>query len=77
MVGDSLELMTPQGNITFTLTEIRDKKGNSIDDAKGSGHIVEIPMPQDVDINYALLIRNLPDSKESITASSLAYNAGA
>ncbi|WP_273777046.1 prephenate-dependent tRNA uridine(34) hydroxylase TrhP [Acinetobacter sp. GSS19] len=77
VVGDSLELMTPQGNITFTLTEIRDKKGNSIDDAKGSGHIVEIPMPQDVDINYALLIRNLPDSKESITASSLAYNAGA
>ena len=77
VVGDSLELMTPQGNISFTLTEIRDKKGNSIDDAKGSGHIVEIPMPQDVDINYALLIRNLPDSKESITASSLAYNAGA
>ncbi len=77
VVGDSLELMTPQGNITFTLTEMRDKKGNAIDDAKGSGHIVEIPVPQDIDVSYALLIRNLPDSKESITASSLAYNAGA
>ncbi len=60
VVGDSLELMTPQGNIYFTLTEIKDKKGNLIEDAKGSGHIVEIPIPADVDMRYALLIRNLP-----------------
>ena len=30
VVGDSLELMTTSGNITFTLTEIKDKKGNQI-----------------------------------------------
>ena len=75
VVGDSLELMTTSGNITFTLTEIKDKKGNSITDAKGSGHIVEIPVPADVDMQYALLIRNLPHSKANITASSLAYQA--
>ena len=45
LVGDSLELMTPKGNITFTLTEMRDLKGNQIDNAKGSGHVVEIPPP--------------------------------
>ncbi|MCA4788643.1 prephenate-dependent tRNA uridine(34) hydroxylase TrhP [Acinetobacter towneri] len=75
VVGDSLELMTPQGNIYFTLTEIKDKKGNLIEDAKGSGHIVEIPIPADVDMRYALLIRNLPNSTADISASSLAYQA--
>lgn len=75
VVGDSLELMTPQGNIYFNLTEIKDKKGNLIEDAKGSGHIVEIPVPADVDMRYALLIRNLPNSTADISASSLAYQA--
>ena len=75
VVGDSLELMTPQGNIYFTLTEIKDKKGNLIEGAKGSGHIVEIPIPADVDMRYALLIRNLPNSTADISASSLAYQA--
>ena len=75
VVGDSLELMTTSGNITFTLTEIKDKKGNSIEDAKGSGHIVDIPVPADVDMNFALLIRNLPNSTVDISASSLAYQA--
>lgn len=75
VVGDSLELMTPQGNIYFTLTEIKDKKGNLIEDAKGSGHVVEIPVPADVDMRYALLIRNLPHSTADISASSLAYQA--
>ena len=75
VVGDSLELMTTSGNITFTLTEIKDKKGNSIEEAKGSGHIVEIPVPADVDMSFALLIRNLPNSTADISASSLAYQA--
>ena len=75
VVGDSLELMTTSGNITFTLTEIKDKKGNLIEDAKGSGHIVEIPVPTDVDMSFALLIRNLPNSTADISASSLAYQA--
>jgi putative protease len=44
-------------------------------DAKGSGHIVEIPIPADVDMQYALLIRNLPNSTADISASSLAYQA--
>ncbi len=74
-VGDSLELMTTRGNITFTLAEIKDKNGNLIMEAKGSGHIVEIPIPAEVDIQYALLIRNLPNSAVDISAASLAYTA--
>ena len=75
VVGDSLELMTTKGNITFTLSEIKDKKGNLIIDAKGSGHVVDIPVPADVDMRYALLIRNLPNSTADISAASLAYQA--
>jgi putative protease len=52
-----------------------DKKRQPIVDAKGSGHIVEIPIPADVDMQYALLIRNLPNSTADISASSLAYQA--
>lgn len=58
-VGHSLELMTPNGNITFVLSEMVDKKGNAIDDAKGSGHQVRIPVPSDIDLDFALLLRNL------------------
>ncbi len=75
LVGDSLELMTPKGNFSFVLEHMRDLKDNSIDNAKGSGHIVEIPLPQDIDIAYALLIRNLPHAKEQLQSSALAYVA--
>lgn len=75
VVGDSLELMTPKGNITFILTEMLDRKGNPIDDAKGSGHVVDIPIPADVDMQFALLVRNLPNSSHDISSSSLAYVA--
>mgnify|MGYP006193497659 FL=1 len=73
VVGDVLELMTTSGNIIFKLTEILDKKGNPILEAKGSGHVVEIPVPADVDMRYALLIRNLPHSSADISAPTLAY----
>ena len=75
VVGDVLELMTTSGNITFKLTEILDKKGNAILEAKGSGHVVDIPVPADVDMRYALLIRHLPQSSTDISASALAYVA--
>ncbi|OTG87453.1 U32 family peptidase [Acinetobacter sp. ANC 4558] len=75
VIGDRLELMTTSGNITFILTEILDKKGNLITEAKGSGHLVDIPVPANVDMRYALLIRNLPHSTTDISAPSLAYQA--
>ena len=75
VVGDTLELMTTSGNISFILKQMQDLKGNHLLDAKGSGHIVEIPIPADVDVNYALLIRNLPKSSRESTPATLSHQA--
>ncbi|MEM7933927.1 tRNA 5-hydroxyuridine modification protein YegQ [Morganella morganii subsp. sibonii] len=58
-VGDSLELMTPNGNISFTLDAMNNRKGEATDVAPGNGHIVYLPVPDDVNLEFVLLIRNL------------------
>ncbi|MCY7296309.1 prephenate-dependent tRNA uridine(34) hydroxylase TrhP [Alteromonas sp. a30] len=60
-IGHSMELMTPSGNIQFALENMIDSKGNDIDDAKGSGHQVRIPVPADIELEFALLLRNLEE----------------
>ena len=57
-VGDSLELMTPQGNINFTLEQMENAKGEAMPVAPGDGYTVWMPVPEDIDLNYALLMRN-------------------
>ena len=57
-VGDSLELMTPQGNINFTLEHMENAKGEAMPIAPGDGYTVWLPVPQDLELNYALLMRN-------------------
>ncbi len=61
--GNQLELITPQGNLRFTLEQLEDQKGQAIEVAPGSGHQVRIPMPADValaeDGGYAMLMRCL------------------
>ncbi|MGP1959042.1 MAG: prephenate-dependent tRNA uridine(34) hydroxylase TrhP [Arsenophonus sp. NC-CH8-MAG3] len=59
-LGDNLELMTTAGNIQFTLTDLFDKKNLSIQVAPGNGYKVYLSIPEDVDLQFALLIRNLP-----------------
>ncbi|EOW9436813.1 tRNA 5-hydroxyuridine modification protein YegQ [Vibrio cholerae] len=59
ILGDSLELMTPKGNVIFTLEAMENRKGEATDDAKGNGHFVYIPVPEELDLSYALLMRNL------------------
>ncbi|QUJ68092.1 tRNA 5-hydroxyuridine modification protein YegQ [Photobacterium sp. GJ3] len=61
LVGDSLELMTPNGNVIFKLDHMENRKSESIDDAKGSGHFVFIPVPEALDLSFALLMRQLND----------------
>lgn len=63
--GHSMELMTPQGNIQFTLDHMENKKGERIDDAKGSGHIVKIPLPEDIELDKAILLRNLDSDQDT------------
>ena len=38
-VGDKMELITPSGNHRFTLSEMIDKKGHKVDEAKGDGWV--------------------------------------
>lgn len=56
-VGDKVEMMTPEGNINFTIETLRNKKNEDIAIAPGDGHIVYLPIPDDVELNYALLMR--------------------
>ncbi len=58
-LGHQLELMTPNGNVTFVLDDMLDKQGTAINDAKGSGHQVRIPVPAELNLDFALLLRNL------------------
>ncbi|MEB3753441.1 tRNA 5-hydroxyuridine modification protein YegQ [Acinetobacter sp. MD2(2019)] len=74
-VGDTLELMTPQGNLIFTLQNMFDLNNQPITDAKGSGYIIQIEIDPQIDIHFGLLIRHLPNAKTDISAASLAYVA--
>ncbi|MEZ8823512.1 tRNA 5-hydroxyuridine modification protein YegQ [Vibrio amylolyticus] len=65
LVGDSLELMTPNGNVVFTLEAMENRKSQVIDDAKGNGHFVFIPVPEDMDLSYGLLMRNLNSGQDT------------
>lgn len=42
-VGDKLELILPEGNIELTLEQMKNKEGEAIDVAPGSGHQVKVP----------------------------------
>ncbi|BEU02634.1 U32 family peptidase [Agarivorans sp. OAG1] len=65
VLGDTLELMTPQGNLNFKLEHLENKKGELIDDAKGSGHTVFLPVPENVDLEHALIMRNLQTGQDT------------
>ena len=56
-IGDKMQLMTPQGNQDFILEDLKDRKGNPAESAKGDGHIVYALLPKNVDLKYALLMR--------------------
>ncbi len=71
IVGDQLELMTPKGNVTFQLNQMESAKGDPIDDAKGNGYFVYIPVPEDLDLDFALLMRNLEDGANTRNPNAL------
>lgn len=58
-VGHQVELMTPQGNINFTLDYIENQRGEQVEVAPGNGYTVFIPIPEDIDVSFGLLMRNL------------------
>ena len=59
LLGDEVEMMTPQGNIVFKIEKILNRKNENVEAALGDGHFVFLDVPQDVQLDYALLMRNL------------------
>ncbi|WP_019673057.1 prephenate-dependent tRNA uridine(34) hydroxylase TrhP [Psychrobacter lutiphocae] len=62
-VGNTIEIMTPKGNVTYTLEQMWDKKGNPIEAALGSGWVAQINNPfKDMDqdsLQFALIMKNV------------------
>ena len=63
---DELELMTPGGNATFTLADLRDQNMTPIEVAPGSGHVVRVTIPDEIaqsmtehDVDFGLLMRRV------------------
>ncbi|MEW4982053.1 MAG: tRNA 5-hydroxyuridine modification protein YegQ [Cycloclasticus sp.] len=66
-IGDNLELVTPNGNISFQLNSMTDKKGQPIECAAGSGYQVWLPL--DIPVKNAgsyLLCRHLDEQSARI-----------
>lgn len=66
--GDTIQLITPEGNTEFTLSQLRNTKHQDIIVAPGSGHRVSIPREilgaqglSTEALRYGLLMRHLPD----------------
>lgn len=64
-VNDTMELITPAGNMRFNLEQLETQQGKSIEVAPGSGHIVRIPTDNLPNLmlaeegGYALLMRHI------------------
>ncbi|PIJ50556.1 U32 family peptidase [Erwinia sp. OLTSP20] len=58
-LGDSLELMTPAGNVQFRLDTLLDGKDQPMAVAPGDGYRVWLPVAGELDLRWALLLRNL------------------
>ena len=65
MVGDTIEIMTPQGNLSYPLKEMWNKQGEPIDGALGSGWVCQIANPfkemQDDVLQFALIMKSVSE----------------
>lgn len=64
-VGDQLELMTPAGNITFTLEQLKNRKGEQVEVAAGSGHVVWLKLSASVNVDFGILLRHLGEQQDT------------
>ncbi|MEX5571779.1 tRNA 5-hydroxyuridine modification protein YegQ [Pseudomonas lijiangensis] len=58
-LGDHMELMTPRGNFHFDLQQLQNNKGAAIEIAPGDGHTVYVAIPEEVDLGFGLLMRDV------------------
>jgi putative protease len=60
-VGDRLELLSPSGNLTFTLARMETLTGENLAEAPGNGWVVRIPLPPGSNSRRAMLVRFMTD----------------
>lgn len=58
-LGDSIEVMTPNGNLNLSVEAMENVYGIHLETAPGSGHTVYLAVPEGIDLAYGLLMRNL------------------
>lgn len=58
-VGDEVELMSPTGNHRFTLDAMQNRHGDTISLAPGSGHVVQMFVPNATMTDHALLMKTV------------------
>jgi U32 family peptidase len=58
-VGDQIEIMSPSGNYSFPLEHIHNRSGEAMDAAPGSGHVVRISVPENIEPTFGLLMKSL------------------
>jgi len=59
VVGDSIELVTPDGNQTLVLAAMEDEHGRAMQGAPGGGYRVRVPLPVGLS-RLTLITKNLP-----------------
>ncbi|WP_137226301.1 tRNA 5-hydroxyuridine modification protein YegQ [Shewanella sp. MEBiC00475] len=64
-VGDSVEVMTTEGNFVITIESLVNRKNEQIDAALGSGHFVFMAIPHNINVDKAMLMRNLPEGMDT------------
>ena len=65
LVGDSVEVMTPQGNLTIKVDSLINRKGQNVEAGLGSGQFVFLDVPAGVELDKAVLLRNLPQGQDT------------
>ncbi len=72
VTGDRMELVTPSGNVHFTLDVIEDRDDRPLDAVPGSGHVAKITVPQGIEATaideFAMLVRHLPREEDTAAA---------
>ncbi|GLS82743.1 tRNA 5-hydroxyuridine modification protein YegQ [Paraferrimonas haliotis] len=58
-LGDSVEIMTPNGNQNLTVNALVNHKGEAVEAGLGSGHTVYMDLGAEHDLTKAILMRNL------------------
>ncbi|MDH4584009.1 U32 family peptidase [Pseudomonas sp. BN415] len=69
-VGDRLQLMTPQGNLDFRLEALENRYGERKAVAPGDGHTLYLPLPADLPLENALLLRWFSSGNSRTAASA-------